>query len=245
MANKVLLVDDDQTLLSFLSEYLTNNEFTVFTATSGSDALKLVYRERPDLVVLDVMMPGMDGWELTARLREMADLPIILLSAKTAEADKLRGFRMGVDDYVTKPFSFAELTARVQAVLARSQVNTPSASPMYAAGNLTVDMDKRQVLRGKEMVPLTPTEFRLLQCLIQKRGQPVSESSLAQEVWGTYRQTDSAVVRRYIWLLRQKLEEDPGHPTRILTVRGFGYRLGTAPLGTGPLAPPKEGQGGG
>jgi two-component system KDP operon response regulator KdpE len=103
---------------------------------------------------------------------------------------------------------------------------------MYAAGNLTVDMDKRQVLRGKEMVALTPTEFRLLQCLIQKRGQPVSESSLAQEVWGTYRQTDSAVVRRYIWLLRQKLEDDPAHPARILTVRGFGYRLGTAPLTT-------------
>jgi DNA-binding response OmpR family regulator len=236
MPNKLLLVDDDQTLLSFLSEYLQNNEYTVLTASTGADALRLVYRERPDLVVLDVMMPGMDGWELTARLREMADLPIILLSAKTAEADKLRGFRLGVDDYVTKPFSFAELTARIQAVLARSLANQNAASPMYAAGNLTVDMDKRQVLRGKEMVPLTPTEFRLLQCLIQKRGQPVSESSLAQEVWGTYRQTDSAVVRRYIWLLRQKLEDDPAHPARILTVRGFGYRLGTAPL-TAPKEP--------
>jgi DNA-binding response OmpR family regulator len=235
MQSKLLLVDDDQTLLSFLGEYLQNHEFDVLTAQGGSEALKLVYRERPDLIVLDVMMPGMDGWELTARLREMADTPIILLSAKTSEADKLRGFRLGVDDYVTKPFSFAELTARIQAVLARSQANQSAASPMYAAGNLTVDMDKRQVLRGKEMVPLTPTEFRLLQCLIQKRGHPVSEAALAQEVWGTYRQTDSAVVRRYIWLLRQKLEDDPAHPARILTVRGFGYRLGTA-----PLTPPKE-----
>jgi DNA-binding response OmpR family regulator len=236
---KILLVDDDQTLLSFLGEYLQNNDFTVITAPSGADALRAVYRERPDLVVLDVMMPGMDGWELTARLREMADFPIILLTAKSSEADKLRGFRLGVDDYVTKPFSFAELTARVQAVLARSQANQSAGSPMYAAGNLTVDMDKRQVVRGKDLIPLTPTEFRLLQCLIQKRGQPITEAALAQEVWGTYRQGDTAVVRRYIWLLRQKLEDDPAHPTRILTVRGFGYRLGTA-----PLSPPPEKTGG-
>jgi DNA-binding response OmpR family regulator len=235
MATKILLVDDDPTLLSFLGEYLQNHEFTVLTATNGTEALRVVYRERPDMVVLDVMMPGMDGWELTARLRELSDFPIILLSAKSSEADKLRGFRLGVDDYVTKPFSFAELTARVQAVLARSQANQGAANLQYAAGNLKVDMDKRQVLRGTTPVPLTPTEFRLLQCLIQKRGHPVSESALAQEVWGAYRQGDTAVVRRYIWLLRQKLEDDPAHPVRILTVRGFGYRLGTA-----PLTPPKE-----
>ena len=235
MATKLLLVDDDPTLLSFLSEYLQNNDFTVLTAGTGVDALRMVYKERPDLVVLDVMMPGMDGWELTARLRELADFPIILLTAKSSEGDKLRGFKLGVDDYVTKPFSFAELTARVQAVLARSQANQSATSPMYAAGNLQVDMDKRQVMRGSEPIPLTPTEFRLLQCLIQKRGHPITEAALAQEVWGTYRQSDTAVVRRYIWLLRQKLEDDPSHPTRILTVRGFGYRMGTA-----PLTPPKD-----
>ncbi|MCC7362428.1 MAG: response regulator transcription factor [Anaerolineales bacterium] len=234
MGTKLLLVDDDPTLLSFLSEYLQNNDFTVLTAGTGVDALRMVYKERPDLVVLDVMMPGMDGWELTARLRELADFPIILLTAKSSEGDKLRGFKLGVDDYVTKPFSFAELTARVQAVLARSQANQSAASPMYAAGNLSVDMDKRQVMRGAESIPLTPTEFRLLQCLIQKRGHPITEAALAQEVWGTYRQSDTAVVRRYIWLLRQKLEDDPSHPTRILTVRGFGYRMGTAPLSPPP-----------
>ena len=235
MPSKILLVDDDKTLINFLSEFLQNEEYTVLTAVSGVEALRVVYRERPQLVVLDVMMPGMDGWELVARLRELADLPIILLSAKSSEADKLRGFRMGVDDYVTKPFSFAELTARIQAVLARTQANPTPFGTLYSAGNLNVDMDKRQVMRGKEQIPLTPTEFRLLQCLIQKRGQPVSEGSLALEVWGSYRQNETAVVRRYIWLLRQKLEDDPSHPTRILTVRGFGYRLGTA-----PLAPPGE-----
>ena len=235
MGNKILLVDDDRTLVGFLTEYLQNAEHTVLPAYSGADALRLVYRERPDLVVLDIMMPGMDGWELCARLRELADFPIIVLTAKSSEADKLRGFRMGVDDYVTKPFSFAELTARIQAVLARTQANPSQIGPMYAAGNLSVDMDKRQATRGQEQIPLTPTEFRLLQCLIQKHGQPVSEAALAQEVWGTYRQGDTAVVRRYVWLLRQKLEDNPSHPTRILTVRGFGYRLGTA-----PLTPPEE-----
>ena len=230
MPSKILLVDDDKTLLTFLGEFLQAEDYSVLSAASGAEAMRVVYRERPDIVVLDVMMPGMDGWELVARLRELADFPIILLSGKTSEADKLRGFRMGVDDYVTKPFSFAELAARIQAVLGRTQGNPTAAGPMYAAGNLNVDMVKRQVKRGQEMIPLTPTEFRLLQCLIQKQGQPVSEGTLAQEVWGSYRQNETAVVRRYIWLLRQKLEDDPAHPTRILTVRGFGYRMGTAPL---------------
>jgi DNA-binding response OmpR family regulator len=235
MASKILLVDDDRALLGFLGEYLQTENLQVLAANSGADALRVVYRERPDIIVLDVVMPGMDGWELCARLRELADFPIIVLSAKSSEADKLRGFRLGVDDYVTKPFSFAELSARIQAVLARTQSNSVSSGPLYAAGNLTVDMDKRQVIRGKEQIPLTPTEFRLLQCLVQKRGQPVSESTLAQEVWGTHRTGDTAVVRRYVWLLRQKLEDDPAHPAAILTVRGFGYRLGTA-----PLTPPEQ-----
>src|SRR6185295_2344701 len=150
MPTKILLVDDDKTLLQFLGEFLQGEEHTVLAASSGAEALRAVYKERPDLVVLDVMMPGMDGWELVARLREMADFPIILLSAKSSEADKLRGFRMGVDDYVTKPFSFAELAARIQAVLGRTQANPATLGPMYAAGNLNVDMVKRQVIRGKE-----------------------------------------------------------------------------------------------
>ena len=230
MPSKILLVDDDKTLLGFVGEYLEGQGLAVIQASNGTEAMRAAYRDRPDLVVLDVMMPGMDGWEVCARLREMSDFPIILLSAKSSEADKRRGFRLGVDDYMVKPFSFAELNARIQAVLARTQLTQGAGGAMYAAGNLVVDMDKRQVLRGSERVPLTPTEFRLLQVLIQKRGQPVSEAALAQEVWGSYRQGESAVVRRYIWLLRQKLEDNPSRPTRILTIRGFGYRLGTAPL---------------
>ena len=230
MGNKILLVNDERALLRFLSEYLQKEEYSVLTASSGAEAMRLVYRERPDLVVLDVRLPGMDGWELCSRLRELAGIPIILVSAQASEADKLRGFRLGADDFVIKPFSFAELAARIQVVLARNQPKSSAAYVMYAAGNLTVDMVKRRVKRGTEQIPLTPTEFRLLQCLIEKRGQPVSEASLAREVWGSDRQSETAVVRRYIWLLRQKLEDDPAHPTRILTIRGFGYRLGTAPV---------------
>jgi DNA-binding response OmpR family regulator len=207
----------------------------VLTASSGREAIRIAYRERPDLAVLDVMLQGMDGWDLCTRLRELASFPIILLSAKSSEADKLRGFRLGVDDYVTKPFSLAELAARIRAVLERNRPKPSQADALYATGNLTVDMVKRRVTRGKERVPLTPTEFRLLQYLIQQHGRPVSEATLAQAVWGSNLQSEMAVVRRYIWLLRQKLEDDPAHPTRILTVRGFGYRLGTA-----QLTPPED-----
>jgi DNA-binding response OmpR family regulator len=230
MADKILLVDDDGTLLSLLSRYLRQEAYSVLAASSGTEALRLAYQERPALVVLDVMMPGMDGWELCARLRELASFPIILLSAKSSEADKLRGFQLGVDDYVTKPFSLAELAARIRVVLERHRPKPSTANAMYTTGNWSVDMVKRRVTRGDERVPLTPTEFRLLQYLIEQHGRPVSEATLAQEVWGSHPEGELAVVRRYIWLLRQKLEDDPAHPTRILTVRGFGYRLGTAPL---------------
>jgi len=224
MPDKILLVDDDATLLRLLGEFL-RHEFEVVTAASGADALREAYRLRPDLVVLDVMMPGMDGWETCARLRELSNVPIILLTAKSAEADKLRGFRLGVDDYVTKPFSFAELGARMQAVLARSRAARPPDRRVHTVGELVVDLDRRTVELHGQPVTLTPTEFRLLECLLQKEGQAVAEETLAQEVWGNYKE-DPGAVRRFVWLLRKKIEDDPSNPTRILTVRGYGYRLG-------------------
>jgi DNA-binding response OmpR family regulator len=232
--DRILLVDDDPTLLRLFGEFLRNAQFEVVTASGGQEALREAYRAKPDLVVLDVMMPGMDGWETCARLRELSEVPIILLTAKSSEADKLRGFRLGVDDYVTKPFSFAELGARIRAVLARSRAARASERRVYQHGGLVVDLDKRTVHLKGEPVTLTPTEFRLLECLIQREGQAVAEESLAQEVWGAYKQDDPGAVRRFIWLLRKKIEEDSANPTRILTVRGYGYRLGTAPLSPPP-----------
>ncbi len=225
MAGKILLVDDDGTLLGFVAEFMTRQGFEVTTADRGDKALRSFFQERPDLVILDVMMPGMDGWEVCARLRELSDTPVIMLTAKTGEADKLRGFRLGVDDYVTKPFSLAELVARVRAVLARTAAQRAQGSAIYQVGPIQVDMRKREVRLNDQPLSLTPTEFRLLAALARRPGEAVSQEDLVGEVWGGARQEAGSALRRYIWFLRQKIEADPDRPQHLLTVRGFGYRL--------------------
>ncbi len=222
---KILTVDDDRTLLRFMSEYLEGEDYQVVTADRGTKALKLFYDERPDLVVLDVMMPGMDGWEVCARLRELSDTPVIMLTAKASEADKLRGFRLGVDDYVTKPFSLAELTARIQAVLARAGAEENEKDSILRVGPLAVDTRRREAALNDEPLPLTPTEFRLLFALARRAGAAISQEDLVTEVWGDYRQKGGSALRRYVWFLRQKIEQDPNHPKLLVTVRGYGYRL--------------------
>ncbi len=167
MSEKILVIDDDTTLLRFLQEYFGNEGYEVRTADRGQAGLREFYDQRPDIVVLDVMMPGMDGWEVCARLRELADVPIIMLTAKSTEADKLRGFRLGVDDYLTKPFSFAELEARLRAVLLRTQHQREAGLEALRAGDITIDMKKREALLNDEPLELTPTEFRLLAALAQ------------------------------------------------------------------------------
>lgn len=224
MNEKILLVDDDPTLIQFVAEFLTNDGMQVFCANGGQEALRYAYKEHPDLVVLDVMMPGMDGWEVTARLREMADIPIILITGKTSESDKLRGFKLGVDDYVTKPFSFAELSARIRAVLTRIS-RAPLDEQTIPFGKCKLDISRRELRIDGDLVSLTPTEYRLLEVLAQNRGHAVSEAELVQAIWGNNRQEDTSVVRRYIWLLRRKIEDNPSSPAWVITVRGFGYRL--------------------
>ncbi len=228
MREKILIVDDDATLIRFLTDFFQEYPFDVVTARSGPEALKIAYQDHPNLAVLDVMMPGMDGWEVCARLREMTNIPIILLTGKSSEADKLRGFKLGVDDYVTKPFSFAELAARIQAVLHRSRQREDGIPNVIICGDLTIDLDKRQVTSKGKLLPLTPTEFRLLEVLARHQGKAVSEADMIQEVWGSYRQEETTAVRRYIWLLRKKIEKDPANPCLVVTVRGYGYRLETS-----------------
>jgi DNA-binding response OmpR family regulator len=222
---KILLVDDDATLLRFLGEFLERQGYQVFTADRGAAALPLFYEQHPDLVVLDVMMPGMDGWEVCARIRELSPVPIILVTAKTAEADKLRGFRLGIDDYVTKPFSLAELGARVQAVLARTADQRAREAQAVQIGRLEIDFRRHEARRDGRAMDLTPTEFRLLAALGRGAGAAVSHAALAQEVWGGERRGAGSALRRYIWLLRQKLEAEAPPAARLVTVRGFGYRL--------------------
>ncbi|PKO15278.1 MAG: DNA-binding response regulator [Chloroflexi bacterium HGW-Chloroflexi-10] len=221
---KILLVDDDKTLLTFLAEFLSD-KYQVVTANNGQEALRQAYSEQPQLVILDVMMPGMDGWEVTARLRELSTIPIIMLTGKTTEADKLRGFSLGIDDYVTKPFSFAELSARISAVLNRVQRRTGTLENIIVIDELIIDLNRRDVRLGSAPVNLTPTEFRLLEILARRHGKAVSEEELTKKIWGDYRSEDSTVLRRYIWSLRSKIENDPANPRWIVNVRGYGYML--------------------
>ena len=227
MGQKILIVDDDLHIRGALEVFLREAGFEPRVAANATEGLRLLYSERPALVLLDVMMPGMDGWEMAARIRELSDVPLIIISAKGEEADKLRGFRLGADDYVVKPFSLVELGARIGAVLTRAAKAARSQQRrQYFYDDLTIDLDRHRVTRSDKIIDLTPTEFRLLQVLIEKAGDAVSEAQLHQDVWGSLRQPNAGYVRRYVWFLRQKIERDPTHPELIHTVRKFGYRFG-------------------
>jgi two-component system KDP operon response regulator KdpE len=220
----VLLIDDDKTLLELLSGHLNTAGYQCLTARDGPTGLRLAAETRPDLVVLDVMMPGMDGWEVCRRLREKSSVPIIMLTAKGEEIDKLRGFHLGVDDYVTKPFSFAELTARVGAVLARAR-HIPGSAHQVTSDDFTIDFDQRRVTVTGRPIDLTPTEYHLLETLARHAHRTVPTEQLLAEVWGSSYAGEVEHVKHYIWTLRKKIEADPGDPKHILTERGFGYRF--------------------
>jgi DNA-binding response OmpR family regulator len=220
----ILLIDDDKTLLELLAEHLRNTGYRPVMAEGGAEGLRLAIEVAPDLIVLDVMMPGLDGWEVCRQVRASSTVPIIMLTAKGEEFDKLQGFHLGVDDYVTKPFSFAELTARVGAVLSRAQ-SRAEVGKALTSGDLTIDFDQRRVTVDDQVVELTPTEYRLLEKLAHKAGRIVATESLLRDVWGPQYAGETKHVKHYIWTLRKKIEADPGDPKHILTERGFGYRF--------------------
>jgi two-component system KDP operon response regulator KdpE len=220
----ILLIDDDVTLLELLAEHLQMAGYRPIVAEDGQRGLRLAVETEPDLVILDVMMPTLDGWEVCKRLRENSSVPIIMLTAKGQEMDKLRGFRLGVDDYVTKPFSFAELVARVGAVLARGG-RAPGAVHQVTRDDLMIDFDQRRVTVANQVVDLTWTEYHLLEVLARHAGRTVPAESLLIEVWGPEYAGEVKHVKHYIWALRKKIEADPGDPRHIITERGFGYRL--------------------
>ena len=223
---KLLLIDDDRALLKLLTQFLEKAEYHVITATDGREGLRQLHQERPEIVVLDIMMPSLDGWTVMERIRELSSIPVIMLTAKGDEGDKLRGFRLGVDDYVTKPFSFAELTARVGAVLGRARLPNGNDHPKrFLCGELEIDLESHSVARAGQDIRLTPTEFRLLRCLIENRGRVLSAAFLLEQVWGPQYTDATGYIRRYIWYLRQKIEADPANPRYVLTEREFGYRF--------------------
>jgi two-component system KDP operon response regulator KdpE len=226
MTDTILLIDDDLTLIDLLSQSLRKEGFRVLDADNGIDGLQKLYKHRVDLVILDVMMPRMDGWETCVRIRDISDVPVIMLTAKDAEDDALRGFQCGVDDYVTKPFSFAELTARVKAILQRTQKGPSEVRRnVHIFNELVIDADNSHVTVKGKPVNLTPTEYQLLLTLAENAGRILSHEQLLSQVWGPEYIGEPGYVKRYVWYLRQKIEEDPGNPEYILTERGFGYKL--------------------
>ncbi len=220
----ILLIDDDQNLSDLLGEYLRGQGHAIHTAADGQKGLRVFFDHKPDLVILDVTMPLKDGWETLKRIREMSQMPVIMLTARSEESDILRGFSLGADDYVSKPFSFAQLGARVRAVLGRAGASAPSADKLEA-GELKVDLVSKRVTRDGELIPLTPTEFKLLTALMRRPGEVISAEDLVREVWGPQYKEEIGFVRRYVWHLRQKLEVDPENPRYIHNERGFGYRF--------------------
>lgn len=222
--NLLLLIDDDQTLLELLADHLIKAGYRVVTAANGSAGLQAFNQYHPDLIILDVMMPKMDGWTVCERVRGTADVPIIMLTAKGEEIDKLRGFHLGVDDYVTKPFSFGELAARVGAVLARAR-HTTTSTHYITSSDLTIDLEQRRVTVAGRVVDLTPTEYRLLEMLAIRANRTIPTEILLDEVWGHQYVGESEHVKHVIWTLRKKIEADPGDPKHLITERGFGYRF--------------------
>jgi DNA-binding response OmpR family regulator len=225
----ILVVDDDDDIRALVGELLERAGHGVIKAPDGESALKLFYSRQPDLVVLDVSMPGLDGWEVLNRIRELSDVPVLMLTARAEELEKVRGLRAGADDYVTKPFGRQELLARVDATLRRGR-SAPQAQETYADDFLTVDFAQRKVTAGGVEPALTPLEFRLLGAFVRNQNQVLSHDQLLELAWGDARSADRDQVKLYVGYLRRKLGTGAGDESPIETVRGFGYRY--RPLGS-------------
>ena len=220
---RVLLVDDDRSLLELLADYLRRQGHEVRGAATGQEGIAATAEWQPDLVLLDVTMPGLDGWQVLSRLRSASPVPVIMLTARGEEPEILRGFAGGADDYVTKPFSFAQLGARIKAVLDRSPRGREASSGILRGADLEVDLDRHRVLRGGEPIDLTPTEFRILVTLLREPGRVLSARQIVAAVWGNEYADETGYIRRYVWHLRRKLEHDPRQPRYILNERSVGY----------------------
>jgi DNA-binding response OmpR family regulator len=227
--DRILVIDDDPLIVRLIRANLERTGYKVISAGDGPEGLDLVAGELPDLVILDVMLPSFDGYEVCRRIRDFSLVPVVMLTAKGEQVDKLKGFEMGADDYLTKPFAPAELIARVQAVLRRSQIGAPpERSAVLSCGEVTIDFVRRRVTRSGEPVSLTKTEFNLLQELAQNAGKVLSHTELLTKVWGPEYRDDRDYLFAYVRRLRRKLEQDPEHPSLIRSEIGFGYVLETS-----------------
>jgi DNA-binding response OmpR family regulator len=222
----ILVVDDEERMARFIRLNLEHDGFQVVEAYRGMDAIKALRDSMPDLVLLDVMLPDIDGFEVLGLIREISTVPVIMLTAKGEEDDRVQGLELGADDYVTKPFSPRELVSRVKAVLRRTEAaGTSSRDLIEVDDRLKLDFGRREVWVNGELVRLRPTEYRLLYHLVQNAGWVMTYDQLLSKVWGYEYRDEPHYVRLYVNYLRQKLEEDPANPQYILTERGVGYRF--------------------
>ncbi len=224
MAEKILVVDDEATMVDIIRYSLEKEGYSVVTAQDGEEALKLARQEKPDLVVLDIMLPQIDGYEVCRTLCVEQGMPIIMVTAKDELFDKVVGLEIGADDYLTKPFSPRELVARVRAHLRRNKKsrNTPPVSDL-AIGELSISTERREVTRRSKRIELTPKEFDVLSYLVSNRNRVVTREKLLDDVWGYDYYGDNKIVNVTVARLREKLEDDPSHPRYVTTVRGAGY----------------------
>ena len=220
---KILLVDDEATIVQSLRYNLEKNGYAVATAGDGRTAVTLAQTERPDLVVLDIMLPLLDGIEACKEIRKSSSVPIIMLTAKDQEFDKVLALELGADDYVTKPFALGEIMARIKARLRRVEVDVEARDESITVGDITIDPARqRLVVRGRE-VALAPKEFRLLHVLMENRGRIVARHMLLEKVWGYDFEGEHQTISVHVRWLREKIEVDPNNPRRIITVRSRGY----------------------
>jgi len=223
---KILIVDDEARILRLVRSNLEPVGYKVLTAMDGESALTAAEMNDPDLIILDLMLPRLDGFEVCRRLREFSTVPIIILTAKGEEVDKVKGLELGADDYLTKPFSVQELLARIKAVLRRTRVPpTQKLEPVFNLGNFSVNFAQRRVVSNGADIKLSPTEYKLLYELVTNAGRVVLHQDLLGRVWGREYRDETEYLRVYIRYLRQKIEEDPSHPKLILTEPGVGYRF--------------------
>lgn len=223
---KILVVDDEPRMIHFIRLNLEHDGFEVYEATSGGQALEKLRDQLPDLILLDIMMPDMDGFETLRLIREVSTIPTIMLTAKGEEDDKVRGLELGADDYVTKPFSPRELVSRVRAVLRRTEIPSSGINEVIVVDQrLKLDFDRREIWVADQLVKLRPTEYKLLYHLVQNAGWVVPHEQLLSKVWGYEYRDETHYLRLYVNYLRQKLEADPSNPQYILTERGVGYRF--------------------
>lgn len=226
-ARTVLVVDDEPRMIGFIRMNLELEGHQVIEAHDGLQALESVRTRLPDIILLDVMMPELDGFETLRMLREFSDIPVIMLTAKGEENDRVYGLELGADDYITKPFGPRELSSRIKAVLRRTEKssNSPTEAVLKIDNRLSVDYNRREVIVNNEHVKLRPTEYRLLYHLIENAGWTVPHEQLLAKVWGYEYRDEAHYVRLYVNYLREKIEEDPSNPKYILTERGVGYRF--------------------